>query len=526
MVLKADTVADPASHQQRTDYMRTDCAESPQYAPLFVVSWESSAQDGSFSGIYAQRYDASGTAVGGEFRVNTTTASDQLSSSITALSDGGFVVSWESSAQDGSFSGIYAQRYDANGDPVQNGIKLTAINDAPGFTKGADETAGENTGAQTVTGWATGISAGPADESSQTLTFLTSNGNEALFAAQPAIDASGNLTYTPAANAHGSVEVTVSLQDDGGTANGGVDTSAPQTFTITINNAPVLNGALTSQAIKFDSNMNYDAGASFSDPNDDALSFSATLANGDPLPAWLQVSPDGVISGLPAAGDSGSYALAITATDTYGAAVSAPVNVTVTAFDAGQLLISTSGNDTLTGTAGIDTATYAFSPSAVTVSLANRAAQNTGHGIDTLSGIENLIGSAANDTLTGDRLANVLDGGLGADRLIGGAGNDTYVIDDIADVIIELGDNLESQASNGKADQVLTWITLPGLANYVENLTLLGSANVNANGNALANTLTSNAGDNVLDGKSGKDAMFGGGGLAMILMWWIATAIR
>ena len=51
---------------------------------------------------------------------------------------------------------------------------------------------------------------------------------------QPAIAATGTLTYTPAANANGTATVTVRLQDNGGTANGGQDTSAAQTFTITV----------------------------------------------------------------------------------------------------------------------------------------------------------------------------------------------------------------------------------------------------------------------------------------------------
>ena len=57
----------------------------------------------------------------------------------------------------------------------------------------------------------------------------------------PTIDASGNLTYTLAANANGSATVTVQVHDDGGTANGGVDTSGAQTFVITagpVNDAP------------------------------------------------------------------------------------------------------------------------------------------------------------------------------------------------------------------------------------------------------------------------------------------------
>jgi hypothetical protein len=114
-------------------------------------------------------------------------------------------------------------------------VNITAVNDAPGFTKGADQVVNEDAGAQTVADWATGLSKGPADESGQTLTFITSNDNNALFSVQPTIDSNGNLTYTPAANASGTATVTVSLRDSGGTANGGVDTSASQTFTITVN---------------------------------------------------------------------------------------------------------------------------------------------------------------------------------------------------------------------------------------------------------------------------------------------------
>ncbi len=78
------------------------------------------------------------------------------------------------------------------------------------------------------------------------------------------------------------------------------------------------------------------------------------------------------------------------------------------------------------------------------------------------------------------------------------------MIDNAGDAITE--------SNSGGTDLVLTWITLTGLANNIENLTLLGSANVDANGNTLANTLTGNSGNNVLDGKSGKDKMLGGAG--------------
>ena len=118
---------------------------------------------------------------------------------------------------------------------------MTAVNDAPSFTVGGNQTVLEDSGANTVNGFATAISRGAANEAGQTVSFLMSNDNNALFTVQPAIDGSGNLTYTLAGNANGSATVTVQIHDNGGTANGGVDTSAAQQFTITagpVNDAP------------------------------------------------------------------------------------------------------------------------------------------------------------------------------------------------------------------------------------------------------------------------------------------------
>src|SRR5207249_1655912 len=114
-------------------------------------------------------------------------------------------------------------------------VTVTAVNDAPSFTKGADQGVAEDAAAQTVANWATAISAGPVNEAAQVLNFIVSNTNTSLFSMQPAIAANGTLTYTSAANANGPATVTVQIHDDGGTANGGVDTSAAQTFTITVN---------------------------------------------------------------------------------------------------------------------------------------------------------------------------------------------------------------------------------------------------------------------------------------------------
>ena len=81
----------------------------------FVVTWSSNAQDGSGYGVYAQRFGADGTALGSEFRVNTTTADAQILPSVAMDAAGDFVVTWSSNAQDGSGYGVYAQRYNAAG---------------------------------------------------------------------------------------------------------------------------------------------------------------------------------------------------------------------------------------------------------------------------------------------------------------------------------------------------------------------------------------------------------------------------
>jgi hypothetical protein len=119
-------------------------------------------------------------------------------------------------------------------------IGVGAVNDAPGFTLGADQTALVDSGAHTVSGFASNISAGPSDESGQALNFILSNDNNALFSVQPTIDVSGNLVYTVADHASGSATVSVSLHDNGGTANGGVDTSATRTFKIGVTSAPMV----------------------------------------------------------------------------------------------------------------------------------------------------------------------------------------------------------------------------------------------------------------------------------------------
>ena len=183
--------------------------------------------------------------------------------------------------------------------------------------------------------------------------------------------------------------------------------------------------------------------------------------------------------------------------------------------NSGLLLASTAGNDILTGTSANnnDTVTYASATGPVTVTLNLTTQQNTiGAGLDTLTSIENLIGSPYDDNLTGNPADNVLRGGdgndilrgwSGADTMIGGFGDDIYFVENVGDVITEY-------PSRG-TENVNSNVTYRLSAN-VENLTLTGVLAIDGTGNEDNNNITGNSANNVLNGGLGSDALNGGAG--------------
>jgi hypothetical protein len=133
------------------------------------------------------------------------------------------------------FNGIDSFTYtisNVGDEPIEGtvNINVVPVNDQPTFDMAGDQQVDVGAGLQAVSGWADNMYTGSANESGQSLTFNVTSDSPALFAVQPAIDAFGNLTYTPADDAFGSASVDVSLSDSGGTANGGDDTSPTQTF--------------------------------------------------------------------------------------------------------------------------------------------------------------------------------------------------------------------------------------------------------------------------------------------------------
>jgi Ca2+-binding RTX toxin-like protein len=198
-------------------------------------------------------------------------------------------------------------------------------------------------------------------------------------------------------------------------------------------------------------------------------------------------------------------------------------NNAITGNAAANVLDGRAGADTLVGGAGNDT--Y------VVDNAGDSVVENAGEGTDTVLGsatftlganIEHLTltgagavagtgnaqantlrGNAASNTLTGLGGNDTLDGGAGGDVLRGGTGDDSYVVDNAADTVVELaGEGIDAVASSVSHT----------LASEVEQLTLTGSAAINATGNTLANLLVGNLGGNVLDGRAGADTMRGGAG--------------
>jgi Ca2+-binding RTX toxin-like protein len=137
----------------------------------------------------------------------------------------------------------------------------------------------------------------------------------------------------------------------------------------------------------------------------------------------------------------------------------------------------------------------------------NLTNQITGNGAaNTLSGAggdDTLVGGSGNDGLLGGSGNDILSGGLGSDAMDGGTGDDVYQVDAVGDTVSE-----EASAGTDRVESSLSY----ALADFLENLTLTGAANINGTGNSLDNEITGNRGSNKLDGGLGSDRMSGGAG--------------
>jgi subtilisin family serine protease len=175
-----------------------------------------------------------------ELRFHMTTSNSGLFLNPPAISSTG-TLSYTPAQNANGIANVRARIFDGvdSGTVASFSITITAVNDAPSFIKGPDISIEERSTPYYVPTWATSINLGPSDESTQQPIFNVLSTNLVLFTSPPTVTESGALSFTPASGQTGTSTVTVTLSDDGGTDNGGINSSPSQQFSITITPANI-----------------------------------------------------------------------------------------------------------------------------------------------------------------------------------------------------------------------------------------------------------------------------------------------
>jgi Ca2+-binding RTX toxin-like protein len=425
----------------------------------FVVTWTDNSETGGDTSGYAVRgqvFNADGTPSGVEFLVNTTTAGDQHYTAVAALTDGGFVVTWENDT-DFLHHDIRAQVYNADGtarggELIVNTSAGGAFPDVVGLPDG-----------QFAVAWSTGIPDGSGGYSGSEILMQVFNADGSKAGAEFVVNAPASgydghpaLTALP----DGRIAVSWDFQD-------------------------------THEA--------FDVQAQIVDPRASAVTFNGTAAGEQ----YAGTNFDDTLNG-----NGGDDVL-------FGGGG----NDTLNGGDGNDTLQGGAGADQIVGGAGVDTASYTDSPSAVTVSLATGTGSGGDAEGDTLTQIENLAGSAFDDILTGDEGANVLAGNAGNDTLSGGGGNDILVGGAGADHL-DGGDGTDTASyASSPGAVVVNLLTGTGSGGDAEGDTLVNIENLTGSafadvltGDGNANLLDGGAGDDLLTGGAGGDQLIGGAG--------------
>jgi hypothetical protein len=211
--------------------------------------------------------------------------------------------------------------------------------------------------------------------------------------------ANGSYTYTPKSNFNGTDSFTFTVSD----GNGGANTYT-QTITVTaVNDAPVVANAVPDQGATAGTAFSYTLPANtFTDVDNASLTYSATLANGAALPAWLTFNPaTRAFSGTPTSANLGSISIRVTASDgslaandTFDLLVEAARGLNLIGTAQAETLKGGSGNDLIDGGGGIDTVVYIGRAAGYTLDFGSgqvKIADKSGlDGTDTLISIERL----------------------------------------------------------------------------------------------------------------------------------------
>jgi Ca2+-binding RTX toxin-like protein len=442
----------------------------------FVVVWnDASASGGDTSGFAAraQVFNGDGTKAGGEFLVNTTTADWQFETTITALSNGRFVVSWTDNSATGgdtANSAIRAQMFDA--DATRFGGEFL-VNTNTALFQSTPETTALANGRFVITWRDTSGGAGDVSRDSISAQVFNADGTKAgaeflvntttLFIQdQPAITSLSDgrfvISWTDASALSGGSagkEIRAQIHNADGTRSGGefvVNTTtagnqSEPVITALVNGRFVIvwsdesaTGADTSGAAIRAQVFNGDgtkAGDEYlvnttSAGNQDQASVS-TLADGRFVVSWTDASATG--------GDTSSDAIRgqifdpreagvrVAGTGLNDDLIGTGFNDTIAGLGGNDLLQGRGGNDVLSGNAGKDRLSGGGGKDALDGGNGKDILKG-GNGGDVLvggAGKDRLNGGDGRDELFGDAGSDVLTGGLGRDRLSGGADADRFV---------------------------------------------------------------------------------------------------
>ncbi len=480
--------------------------EAPQITALadggWVVTWQSKGQeddDGEWSsyGVYQQVYNADGSARGGEIHVNSYQEGDQKAPQITALADGGWVVTWQSDGQDGSSSGVYQRVFHFGSVGTAGDDYIIATDDFENLVGGEGDDYLIGAGSSSLFGdegndhlVGTGSSSLRGGEGNDF--YVTNDGDLIVELEDHGIDtvrASGAHSYTLGANLE-NLEIRGNVVEAYGNSLDNVIEGNGHNNTLSGGTG---NDTLIGYAGSNDTFI--------TDGGDTIIDYSSVLKDIDTVQSSVSYTLGAHLENL-----------TLTGFEALNGDGNSLDNVLI-GNDAANRLDGKTGTDRLAGGLGNDTYVTDGGDAIVegygegTDTVRSSVSYTLGAHLDNLTltgfGALNGDGNTLNNVLTGNGGNNILNGGAGYDKLIGGAGNDTYV----------LGAESDTVSDSAGIDTITSAISrsLAGNAT-IENLTLLGSGNINATGNALANTLTGNSGNNMLDGGAGKDKLIGGAG--------------
>jgi len=465
----------------------------------FVVTWQdlSETQFEEFNWVIkAQIFSAAGTKVGDEFKVNTWNTDSDVEPDVTALENGGFVITWgDSSGPPEEYGDIQARIFSVTGTPAGNQFQL---NSSVYETQGRPSVAGL-TGGGFVAVWEDwGVDLGGAYGPGIVAQIFTDAGTAI---GSPILVKAEYLGWVPVAHVaaleNGGFVVTWQDSGDGGDGDGAAilakvfdaegnpvgdeflvnPNTAGEQFAPTVTGLKgggfVIEWTDNSGTLGDSSNSSIKARIFAPDPTEGADFLTGTLGADSIEALGGNDTVDGANGHDILRGGDGADSL-------FGGLMN-------------DLLVGDGGNDSLYGGADIDTLRGEEGDDLLSGG-AGGDSLNGGTGNDTLLGGErwdSLVGGLGNDWL---------DGGIDNDQMFGLAGDDTYVVDHVGDRVYEVPDEGH--------DTVRSSIDF-ALTPNVEALILTGTADLSGTGNGLSNSLNGNTGNNVLQGGLGNDSLYG-----------------